>query len=100
MSATVQAVQIFADYPSVKLTEAHNRLGQIVDECQREPIILRKHDRNRAAIVSMDFLEEALDALHGHRRVTRTETLTDDQKADIRAALPTNDEISTGRWAD
>ncbi|MEA3040577.1 MAG: hypothetical protein QOC65_66 [Sphingomonadales bacterium] len=87
-------------YTAVKLTEAHNRLGQIVDDCQRGPIILEKHKRPRAAIVSVDFLEEALTALHGYREVLTRETMTDEQKADLEAARPSAAEIASGRWAD
>ena len=43
---------------------------------------------------------EALDALHGHRRVTGTENLTNGQKASIEAAMPSDNEVSTDRWAD
>ena len=90
----------FAHFTAVKLTEAHNRLGQIVDDCQREPVILQKHQRPRAAIVSMEFLEHALEALHGYREVLTTETMTDEQKADLEAARPSAAEIAADRWDD
>lgn len=41
-------------FAAVRLTDAHNRLGQIVDDCQREPVILQKHQRARAASSAED----------------------------------------------
>lgn len=37
---------------SVAATEAKNRLGAILDEAQREPIVIRRQDRD-IAVVSM-----------------------------------------------
>ncbi|MBC7580837.1 MAG: type II toxin-antitoxin system Phd/YefM family antitoxin [Tardiphaga sp.] len=90
----------FDQFTAVKLTDAHNRLGQIVDDCQREPVILQKHQRPRAAIVSMEFLEHALEALHGYREVITTETMTDEQKAHLEAARPSAEEIAADKWDD
>lgn len=87
-------------FTAVKLTDAHNRLGPIVDDCQREPVILMKHKRARAAIVSMEFLEHALEALHGYREVILSEAMTDEQKAHIEAARPSAAEIAADRWDD
>ena len=40
----------------VAATEAKNRLGAILDEAQREPIVIQKQDRDVAVILSMaDF---------------------------------------------
>lgn len=97
---TAHAARDYPGFVSIKLTDAHNRLGQIVDDCQHEPVILRKHQRNRAAVVSMAFLEQALDALHGHREVITPETMTDDQKADLATSWPSAAEQATGRWND
>jgi hypothetical protein len=97
---TAEAAHDFPGFVSIKLTDAHNRLGQIVDDCQLEPVILRKHQRNRAAVVSMTFLEQALEALHGHREVITPETMTDEQKADLATSWPSADELATGRWRD
>lgn len=90
----------FSNFAAVKLTDAHNRLGQIVDDCQREPIILQKHQRPRAATVSMEFLEHALNAIHGYREVITPETMTDEQKAHLEAARPKAAEIAAGKWDD
>ena len=38
---------------SVPATEAKNRLGAILDEAQREPIVIRRHDRDIAVVLSM-----------------------------------------------
>ncbi len=41
---------------SVAATEAKNRLGAILDEAQREPIVIRRQDREIAVVLSMaDF---------------------------------------------
>jgi prevent-host-death family protein len=37
----------------VAATEAKNRLGAILDEAQREPIVIRRQDRDVAVIMSM-----------------------------------------------
>jgi prevent-host-death family protein len=37
----------------VAATEAKNRLGAILDEAQREPIVIRRQDRDIAVILSM-----------------------------------------------
>lgn len=37
----------------VAATEAKNRLGAILDEAQREPIVIQKQDRDVAVILSM-----------------------------------------------
>lgn len=95
---TAHAARDYPGFVSIKLTDAHNRLGQIVDDCQLEPVILRKHQRNRAAVVSMTFLEQALDALHGHREIITPETMTDDQKADLATSWPSADEQAADRW--
>lgn len=38
---------------SVAATDAKNRLGAILDEAQREPIVIRRQDRNIAVVLSM-----------------------------------------------
>lgn len=38
---------------SVAATEAKNRLGAILDEAQREPIVIRRQDRDIAVVLSM-----------------------------------------------
>lgn len=37
----------------VPATEAKNRLGAILDEAQREPIVIRRQDRDIAVVLSM-----------------------------------------------
>ena len=41
----------------VAATEAKNRLGAILDEAQREPIIISRQDRNIAVVLSMAEFE-------------------------------------------
>lgn len=38
---------------SVAATEAKNRLGAILDEAQREPIVIRRQNRDIAVVLSM-----------------------------------------------
>jgi prevent-host-death family protein len=38
---------------SVAATEAKNRLGAILDDAQREPIVIRRQDRDIAVVLSM-----------------------------------------------
>jgi prevent-host-death family protein len=38
---------------SIAATEAKNRLGAILDAAQREPIVIRRQDRDIAVILSM-----------------------------------------------
>ena len=37
----------------VAATDAKNRLGAILDEAQREPIVIRRQDRDIAVVLSM-----------------------------------------------
>ncbi len=41
----------------VAATEAKNRLGAILDEAQREPIVIRRQDRDIAVVMSMTDYE-------------------------------------------
>ena len=41
----------------VAATEANNRLGAILDEAQREPIVIRRQDRDVAVVLSMAEFE-------------------------------------------
>jgi len=38
---------------TVAATEAKNRFGAILDEAQREPIVIRRQDRDIAVVLSM-----------------------------------------------
>ena len=38
---------------TVAATEAKNRLGAILDDAQREPIVIRRQDRDIAVVLSM-----------------------------------------------
>lgn len=38
---------------SVAATEAKNRFGAILDDAQREPIVIRRQDRDIAVVLSM-----------------------------------------------
>jgi prevent-host-death family protein len=41
----------------VAATEAKNRLGQLLDDAQREPVVIRRQDRDVAVILSMAEFE-------------------------------------------
>ena len=38
---------------TVAATEAKNRLGAILDDAQREPVVIRRNDRDIAVVLSM-----------------------------------------------
>jgi len=38
---------------SVAATEAKNRFGAIIDDAQREPVVIRRQDRDIAVVLSM-----------------------------------------------
>lgn len=42
---------------TVTATEAKNRLGAIIDEAQREPVIIQRQDRDVAVVISMAEFE-------------------------------------------
>lgn len=42
---------------TIATTEAKNRLGAILDDAQREPIVIREQDRDVAAVLSMSEYE-------------------------------------------
>ena len=42
---------------TVPATEAKNRLGAILDDAQREPIVIRRQDRDIAVVLSMAAYE-------------------------------------------
>ena len=44
---------IVVSVKTVAATEAKNRLGAILDDAQREPIVIRRQDRDIAVVMSM-----------------------------------------------
>jgi prevent-host-death family protein len=48
----------------VAATEAKNRLGAILDDAQREPIVVRRQDRDIAVILSMADYERLRSGNH------------------------------------
>ena len=42
-------------------TEAKNRLGAILDDAQREPVVIRRQDRDIAVVLSMADYERLRD---------------------------------------
>lgn len=47
---------------TVAATEAKNRLGAILDAAQREPIVIRRQDRDIAVVLSMTDYERLRSA--------------------------------------
>ena len=41
----------------VTATEAKNRLGAVLDDAQREPVIIQRQDRDVAVVISMSEFE-------------------------------------------
>lgn len=41
----------------ITATEAKNRLGAVIDDAQREPVIIQRQDRDVAVVVSMSDFE-------------------------------------------
>jgi prevent-host-death family protein len=41
----------------IAATEAKNRLGAVLDDAQREPVIIRRQDRDVAVVMSMEQFE-------------------------------------------
>jgi prevent-host-death family protein len=38
---------------TIQATEAKNRLGAVLDDAQREPVVIRRQDRDIAVVLSM-----------------------------------------------
>jgi hypothetical protein len=90
---------------SVALTDFHDHPGTIVDQSQQALVVLTKHKRRYAAVVSIDFLERAnaaLEAQHANRRVLTRETITDIDAARLEASFASEAEVASGRfdWQD
>ncbi|HSV53909.1 MAG TPA: type II toxin-antitoxin system Phd/YefM family antitoxin [Burkholderiaceae bacterium] len=47
---------------TVTSVEAQNRFGQLLDTAQREPVIITRHGRAAAFIVSPQDMDELMDA--------------------------------------
>ena len=43
---------------TIAATEAKNRLGAVLDDAQREPIVIRRQDRDIAVVLSMAAFEQ------------------------------------------
>lgn len=76
---------------TVAATEAKNRLGAILDDAQREPIVIRRQDRDIAVVLSMaDYerlrtgnIQAFLDLRHEVATAARAKGLTDKRLAKI-----------------
>ncbi len=47
---------------TIRVTEARNRLGAILDAAQREPVVIRRQDRDVAVVLSMADYERLRSA--------------------------------------
>ena len=76
---------------SVAATEAKNRLGAILDDAQREPIVIRRQDRDIAVVLSMADYERLrsgnvrafLDLRNEVAAQAAASGLTDERLADL-----------------
>jgi antitoxin Phd len=57
---------------TVTSVEAQNRFGQLLDSAQREPVVVTRHGRAAAFIVSPQDMDDIMDA-----RARRTRALTE-----------------------
>jgi prevent-host-death family protein len=64
----------------VAATEAKNRLGAILDEAQREPIVIRRQDRDVAVVLSMAEFQR-MRAGNIRAFLDARQTLADEAKA-------------------
>ncbi len=76
---------------TVAATEAKNRLGAILDDAQREPIVIRRQDRDIAVVLSMADYERLrtgnirafLDLRNEVAAAAKAKGLTDERLAKI-----------------
>ena len=76
---------------TVAATEAKNRLGAILDEAQREPIVIRRQARDIAVVLSMADYERLcsgnvqafLDLRNEVSAEARAQGLTDERLAEL-----------------
>lgn len=75
----------------VSATEAKNRLGAILDRAQREPVVIRRQDRDIAVVLSMADYERMragnvrafLDLRHEVAAEAAAAGLTDERLAEL-----------------
>ena len=67
----------------VTSVELHKKLGQTIDAAQREPVVVTKHGRPHAVIVSAAYFEQLQRAV---RRARLTGSLTPEEAAAAEAA--------------
>ncbi len=76
---------------TVAATEAKNRLGAVLDDAQREPIVIRRQDRDIAVVLSMADYERLrsgnirafLDLRNEVAAQSAANGLTDERLADL-----------------
>jgi prevent-host-death family protein len=51
----------------VTATEAKNRLGQMLDHCQREPVVIEKQGRRHSVLLSAAHYDALVAASQGRR---------------------------------
>jgi antitoxin Phd len=75
---------------TVTSVEAQNRFGQLLDSAQREPVVVTRHGRAAAFIVSPQDMDDIMDA-----RSRRSRAVTELEAWGQRAA-PTATPAATG----
>ena len=68
---------------TVAATEAKNRLGAILDAAQREPIVIRRQDRDIAVVLSMADYDRLRSANVGAFQDLRNEIAAEARKAGL-----------------
>lgn len=87
---------------AVSLTDFHNKPGAFIDSSQRHPVVLTKRNRPYAYLVSADFFEraaEAMNALHGNRRVLTADEIDTETDQFLTEFGPTATEVAGQTWA-
>ena len=59
---TLANLAIMDDMKTITATEAKNRLGAVIDDAQREPIVIQRQDRDVAVVISMQEYERIRQA--------------------------------------
>ena len=65
---------------NVTATEAKNRLGQVLEQSQREPVFIQKAGRKHSVVISNERYEELLKAEAGGSLKERTRRFNEQYK--------------------
>jgi prevent-host-death family protein len=82
----------------ITATEAKNRLGQVLEQAQRQPVIIEKAGRRHSVVMSHERYQELLKAEASESLAQRRKRFNADHKAWIQAQNEHFD--SNGLWND